>query len=104
MIRRRPSRATPGPVHDAPGERVPRPSVLREQERLDAVTDVVLVVPVYWWSMPAIPTGWIDRVFIGGCASDDDGPHLGYPARRARGAPRPGEVRTGAWGTVGWDR
>lgn len=51
----------------------PQPSVLREQERLDAVTDVVLVFPLYWWSMPAILKGWIDRVFIGGWAFDDDG-------------------------------
>jgi NAD(P)H dehydrogenase (quinone) len=49
-------------------------SVTREQERLDRVTDIVLVFPVYWWSMPALLKGWIDRVFIAGWAFDyDDG-------------------------------
>jgi NAD(P)H dehydrogenase (quinone) len=45
--------------------------VLAEQERLDAVDDLVLVFPVYWWSMPALLKGWVDRVFINGWAFDD---------------------------------
>lgn len=44
--------------------------VRREQRRLDAVTDVVLVFPVYWWSLPAMLKGWIDRVFSNGWAFD----------------------------------
>ena len=47
-------------------------SVTHEQERLDRVTDVVLVFPVYWWSMPALLKGWIDRVFVAGWAFDHD--------------------------------
>ncbi|MBF4625722.1 NAD(P)H-dependent oxidoreductase [Clavibacter sp. VKM Ac-2872] len=49
--------------------------VLAEQARLDAVDHVVLVFPVWWWSMPALLKGWIDRTFIGGWAFDidDDG-------------------------------
>ncbi|RII96406.1 MULTISPECIES: NAD(P)H-dependent oxidoreductase [Clavibacter] len=49
--------------------------VLAEQARLDVVDHVVLVFPVWWWSMPALLKGWIDRVFIGGWAFDidDDG-------------------------------
>ncbi len=50
----------------------PPSSVAREQERLDRVTDVVLIFPVYWWSMPALLKGWIDRVFIAGWAFDHD--------------------------------
>jgi NAD(P)H dehydrogenase (quinone) len=42
--------------------------VLAEQERLDRVDHVFLVFPVYWWSMPALLKGWIDRVFINGWA------------------------------------
>ncbi|GAB3087183.1 NAD(P)H-dependent oxidoreductase [Nocardioides zeae] len=38
--------------------------VLAEQERLDAAQHVVLVFPVYWWSMPALLKGWVDRVFV----------------------------------------
>ncbi|CAL9371624.1 Glutathione-regulated potassium-efflux system ancillary protein KefF [Streptomyces sp. enrichment culture] len=42
--------------------------VVREHRRLERVTDVVLVFPVYWWSMPALLKGWIDRVFVNGWA------------------------------------
>lgn len=42
-----------------------------EQVRLDGVDDLILVFPVYWWSMPALLKGWIDRVFIRGWAFDD---------------------------------
>lgn len=42
--------------------------VLAEQARLDGATDVVFVFPVFWWSMPALLKGWIDRVFITGWA------------------------------------
>ncbi|MBF4567492.1 NAD(P)H-dependent oxidoreductase [Plantibacter sp. VKM Ac-2880] len=44
------------------------PDVAREQERLDRASDLVLVFPVYWWSMPALLKGWFDRVFVNGWA------------------------------------
>ena len=51
--------------------RGPAPSdVVAEQRRVDRATDLVLVFPVYWWSMPAVLKGWIDRVFISGWAFD----------------------------------
>ncbi|MCK1798704.1 NAD(P)H-dependent oxidoreductase [Streptomyces sp. XM4193] len=46
------------------------PDVVREQRRLDRATDLVLVFPVYWWSVPALLKGWIDRVFVNGWAFD----------------------------------
>ncbi|WNE96681.1 NAD(P)H-dependent oxidoreductase [Streptomyces luomodiensis] len=42
--------------------------VVAEQCRLERATDLVLVFPVYWWSMPALLKGWIDRVFVNGWA------------------------------------
>ena len=55
----------------------PDASVVAEQRRLDEVDHVVLVFPVYWWSMPALLKGWIDRVFVSGWAFDyDDEDHL----------------------------
>jgi NAD(P)H dehydrogenase (quinone) len=42
--------------------------VMAEHRRLERATDLVLVFPVYWWSMPALLKGWIDRVFVNGWA------------------------------------
>ena len=41
-----------------------------EQARIDRAQALVLVYPVYWWSMPALMKGWIDRVFSNGWAFD----------------------------------
>jgi NAD(P)H dehydrogenase (quinone) len=46
--------------------------VAAEQQRLDRADHLVLVFPVYWWSMPALLKGWIDRVFVNGWAIDVD--------------------------------
>lgn len=54
-------------------EAAPSPEVVAEQARLDRSDALVLVYPVYWWSMPALMKGWIDRVFSNGWAYDDTG-------------------------------
>ncbi|MGG7306701.1 NAD(P)H-dependent oxidoreductase [Curtobacterium sp. AB451] len=46
--------------------------VVAEQQRIDRATDLVLVFPVWWWSVPALLKGWIDRVFVNGWAFDVD--------------------------------
>ena len=38
--------------------------VVTEQERIDRSDHLILVFPMYWWSMPALLKGWIDRVFV----------------------------------------
>lgn len=45
--------------------------VAAEQARLDQTDTLVLVYPVYWWSMPGQLKGWIDRVFNNGWAYDE---------------------------------
>ncbi|PRD40921.1 NAD(P)H dehydrogenase [Phyllobacterium phragmitis] len=45
--------------------------VTAEQARIDRADALVLVYPVYWWSMPGLLKGWIDRVFSNGWAYDD---------------------------------
>lgn len=47
------------------------PDVRREQQRIDRADHLVLVHPVYWWSMPAVLKGWIDRVFVSGWAFEE---------------------------------
>jgi NAD(P)H dehydrogenase (quinone) len=47
------------------------PDVVAEQARIDRADALVLVFPVYWWAMPGLLKGWIDRVFSNGWAYDD---------------------------------
>lgn len=51
-------------------EASPPADVAAEQARIDRADVLVLVYPVYWWSMPALMKGWIDRVFSNGWAFD----------------------------------
>ncbi len=44
--------------------------VAAEQARIDRSDALVLVYPVYWWSMPGLMKGWIDRVFSNQWAFD----------------------------------
>lgn len=48
----------------------PPADVAIEQARIDRADALVLVYPVYWWSMPGLLKGWIDRVFSNGWAFD----------------------------------
>ncbi|MGY2197361.1 NAD(P)H-dependent oxidoreductase [Pseudomonas gingeri] len=52
--------------------------VAAEHVRLERADALVLVFPVYWWSMPGLLKGWIDRVFANGWAFDFslDGPFV----------------------------
>jgi len=48
------------------------PDVAAEQARIDKADALVLVFPIYWWSMPGLLKGWIDRVFTHGWAYEDN--------------------------------
>ncbi|WP_204303797.1 NAD(P)H-dependent oxidoreductase, partial [Stenotrophomonas maltophilia] len=52
------------------GQASPPADVLAKQARIDRADTLVLVYPIYWWSMPALLKGWIDRVFSNGWAFD----------------------------------
>lgn len=45
--------------------------IAAEQARVDRADALVLVYPIYWWSMPALLKGWIDRVFSNGWAYEE---------------------------------
>lgn len=47
--------------------------IIAEQARIDRADLLILIFPVYWWSMPAILKGWIDRVFTNGWAFNAEG-------------------------------
>jgi NAD(P)H dehydrogenase (quinone) len=45
--------------------------VRREMERIERNEATVMIFPVWWWSMPALLKGWIDRVWNNGWAYGD---------------------------------
>ncbi|GAK71560.1 NAD(P)H-dependent oxidoreductase [Agrobacterium rubi] len=55
------------------GQATPIADVAAEHTRLDRADALIIVYPVYWWSMPAQLKGWIDRVFTNGWAYADNG-------------------------------
>lgn len=59
-------------VHRLLGE-VPA-DVRGEQELIESADVVAVLFPVYWWSMPALAKGWIDRVFSRGWAYENSSP------------------------------
>ena len=62
----------------------PPADVAAEHARIDRADDLVLVYPVYWWSMPGLLKGWIDRVFTNGWAYDDTETGIVKKLRRLR--------------------
>lgn len=44
--------------------------VLAEQARIERADTLVLIYPIYWWSLPALLKGWVERVFSNGWAFD----------------------------------
>lgn len=51
----------------------PPTDVRKEQARIERADALVLVYPIYWWSLPALLKGWVERVFSNGWAFDYDG-------------------------------
>lgn len=47
----------------------PIPEGIKEMHgRVEAADRLAFIYPVYWWGMPAMMKGWIERVFTGGWA------------------------------------
>lgn len=44
------------------------PGIAEMHRRVEAADRLAFVFPVYWWGMPALMKGWIERVFTGGWA------------------------------------
>ncbi|WP_326569891.1 NAD(P)H-dependent oxidoreductase [Actinacidiphila glaucinigra] len=64
------------------------PEIVAEQEKLAWADAVVVQFPLWWFGVPAILKGWIDRVFVKGFAyglSGDDGRTLHYGEGRLAG-------------------
>ena len=44
------------------------PDVLAEQARIESCDALCLIFPLWWWSLPAMLKGWLDRVWSAGWA------------------------------------
>lgn len=44
--------------------------ILAEQARIERADAICLVFPLFWWGMPAMTKGWVDRVWTWGWAYD----------------------------------
>ena len=66
---------------DANGEAAP--DILAEQDRIARADAICLVFPLYWWGMPAMTKGWVDRVWSWGWAYDQlDDPEVSLQRER----------------------
>ncbi|KAB7613742.1 NAD(P)H-dependent oxidoreductase [Amylibacter sp. SFDW26] len=46
------------------------PDVVKEQERIARADAICLIFPLFWWGMPSMTKGWVDRVWSWGWAYD----------------------------------
>lgn len=66
------------PDWDNPGKTY-SDAVRSEMARVEYNQATVMVFPVWWWSVPAMLKGWIDRVWNHGWAYGFSGPPAAYP-------------------------
>jgi NAD(P)H dehydrogenase (quinone) len=58
--------------------------IAREQERIARADAICLVFPLFWWGMPSVIKGWVDRVWTWGWAYDQlDDPELSLQRPRS---------------------
>ncbi|KRF20575.1 NADPH-quinone reductase [Nocardioides sp. Soil797] len=58
------------------------PDILAEQNKLQEADVVIIQFPLWWYTMPAILKGWLDRVFVKGFAYGVAHPSLPGRTRR----------------------
>jgi len=54
----------------ADGGPSPLKDIAKEQARIARADAICFVFPLFWWGMPAMTKGWVDRVFTWGWAYD----------------------------------
>lgn len=75
------------------------PRVHREMERIERNDATVMFFPVYWWSVPGVLKGWIDKVWNYGWAYGD----VSFPQRRVWMIGIAGNAASG-YAKYGYDR
>ena len=62
----------------------PAADVLKEQDRIARADAICLVFPLFWWGMPSMTKGWVDRVWTWGWAYDQlDDPNISLQRARS---------------------
>ena len=65
-------------------ENPPPPDVQQEQARIERCDALCMIFPLFWWGMPAMLKGWVDRVWTYGWAYDDvDDPYSSLQRKRS---------------------
>jgi len=60
------------------------PDIAAEQARISRADAICMVFPLFWWGMPAMTKGWVDRVWSSGWAYGDlDDPNRSLQRPRA---------------------
>jgi NAD(P)H dehydrogenase (quinone) len=59
--------------------------VVQEQDKLRGADLLVLQFPLWWYGVPAVLKGWVDRVFEAGFAYDVPDPDTGRPRKYGAG-------------------
>ncbi len=74
-----------------------------EQERIDRADAIGFVFPLFWWGMPAMTKGWVDRVWSWGWAYDQlDDPEKSLQRPRTGVLLVPAGARSDEMGELGY--
>ncbi len=69
---------------EADGSSTTLADVAKEQARITRADAICLVFPLFWWGMPSMIKGWVDRVWTWGWAYDQlDDPELSLQRSRS---------------------
>ena len=79
--------------------------VRREQARIERADGICLVFPLFWWGMPSMMKGWVDRVWSWGWAYDQlDDPELSLQRARSGVLLVPAGARSDEMADAGYQR
>jgi NAD(P)H dehydrogenase (quinone) len=77
--------------------------VTKEQARIEKADAICLIFPLYWWGMPSMTKGWLDRVWTWGWAYDQlEDPERSLQRPRSGVVLAPAGVRSGEMEDAGY--
>ena len=79
--------------------------VQAEQARITRAEAICLVFPLFWWGMPSMTKGWVDRVWSWGWAYDQlDDPNISLQPKRSGVLLVPAGARSDEMEAAGYTR